>query len=237
VRRSISTRLGYGGFTMIVEIPSSPGTPWHVESGAKKLQLRAQLPGALVFDFAAESLRAAREAGVSAEDRLFLALPGSWLVNSPAVSRVLRRWALPPDRAAWLALLAVLGRGPDEWMAKRAESRVALRDAVEALGAEPTLVEAVSKVAALLVPDLVPLMPQSARTFVLGDEVPSSAGAFVAMVDWFVGATTSHRDALGAIAAGHLDAKLSGAGVLDRLLWFDSEGHQHFPEIDASNDT
>ena len=133
---------------MIVEIPSSPGTPWHVENGAKKLALRAQLPGALVFDFAAESLRAARAAGVCAEDRLFLALPASWLVNSPAVSRVMRRWALPPDRSTWLALMAVLERGPEEWMAKRAESRVAARDAVGALGAEPYLVEAVSKVLA-----------------------------------------------------------------------------------------
>jgi hypothetical protein len=219
---------------MIVEIPSSPGTPWHVESGAKKLQLRAQLPGALVFDFATESLRCAKEAGVSAEDRLFLALPGSWLVNSPAISRVMRRWALPPDRAAWLALLAVLERGPGEWMAKRAESRVAARDAVGALGAEPYLVEAVSKVAALLAPELVPLMPLPARTFVLGDGAPTSAGAFVSMVDWFVGATITHRDELATMAAEHREAKLTGASVLDRLLWFDSEGHRHFPKAEGA---
>ena len=217
---------------MIVEVPASPGTPWHVENGAKKLELRAQLPGALVFDFATESLRAARAAGVSAEDRLFLALPASWLVNSPAISRVLRRWALPPQRSAWLALIALLDRGPDAWMANRAESRVAARDAIDALGAEPTLVEAVSKVAALLAPNLVPLMPAPACTFVRGADAPANAGAFAAMIDWFVGATTTHRDELAVLAAGHREAKLSGPSVLDRLLWFDSEGHQHFPKIE-----
>jgi hypothetical protein len=219
---------------MLVEIPSSPGTPWHVEKVAEKLRLRAQLPGALVFDFAAESLRAARVAGVSAEDRLFLALPGSWLVNAPATSRVLRRWALPPSRATWLALLAVLERGPEAWKANRAESRVAVRDAVGALGTEPYLVEAVSKVAALLAPDVVPLMPAPARAFVIGDDAPTNAGAFVAMVDWFVTATTAHRDVLAALAGEHTEAKLAGPSALDRLLWFDSEGHQHFPKVGAA---
>ena len=40
--------------------------------------------------------------------------------------------------------------------------------ALRALGSEPYLIEAVSKVLALLVPDDVPLMPRPARTFVLG---------------------------------------------------------------------
>ncbi len=93
---------------------------------------------------------------------------------------------------------------------------VAARDAVGALGAEPYLVEAVSKVAALLAPDVVPLMPAPARKHVLGDDAPTNAGAFVAMVDWFVGATLAHCDELALLAAGHEEAKLGGAGALDR---------------------
>ena len=80
----------------------------------------------------------------------------------------------------------------------------------------------------LLVPDVVPLMPPPARAFVLGEAHDSGAEAFVAMIDWFVRATTEHEEALGELARAHREAKLRGPGVLDRLLWFDTDGFQHY---------
>src|SRR4051794_21016772 len=87
------------------------GGAWVVEDQAKKLDLRAGLPGAFVFDLAASASRSAKKAGVSVADRLSLALPASWLVNSPAISRVLRRWSVEPQREVWLALVEALDEG------------------------------------------------------------------------------------------------------------------------------
>jgi hypothetical protein len=50
-------------------------------------------------------------------------------------------------------------------------------------------------------------------------------------VDWFARAAMDHVTGLEAIAREHREVELTGAGVLDRLLWFDSEGHKHFPKI------
>jgi hypothetical protein len=77
-----------------IALPS--GATWRVREISRKLGHRAQLPGARVFDLVAQSLRAARARGVPAIDRFTLALPASWMVNSAAISKVLRRWALPP---------------------------------------------------------------------------------------------------------------------------------------------
>ena len=41
--------------------------------------------------------------------------------------------------------------------------------------------------------------------------------------------STQVAEAFDAIAASHEEVTLEGAQVLDRLLWFDSEGHRHFP--------
>ncbi|MDP8998914.1 MAG: hypothetical protein M3O46_02260 [Myxococcota bacterium] len=204
-----------------------PGVAWPIEAPEKKLALRATLPGALLFDFVADSLHAAKAAGLPMFDRLRLALPASWLVNSPSSSLVLRRWALPPHRDTWLVLLRLLDRGPETWAADPASHPV-VAEAVAALGNESYVVEATSKVAALLAPEVVPLMPEKARHFVLGAESAADSQSFAAMVDWFVAATLSHRNALDEIAAKHDAVKLTGAAVLDRLLWFDSDGHRHF---------
>jgi hypothetical protein len=133
------------------------GTKWRIEDASKKLKLRATLPGARVFDLAADSLRKVKAAGVPVVDQLALALPASWCVNSPAPSTVLRRWALSPQREVWVALLEVLEEprsGPLD-----AETREAIVSGIGAVGSEPYGVEALSKVLALLVPDVVPLMP------------------------------------------------------------------------------
>ena len=154
-----------------------------------------------------------------------MALPGSWCVNSPAPSIVLRRWALPPQRDVWIALLDLLEsarEGLDD------DEEQALHRGVAALGREPYAVEAISKVAALVVPHAVPLMPPPATAFVLGAGVPADERAFVAMVRWLLAATPLVQDDLASLAAGHREVELVPAQVLDRLLWFDSEGFRHF---------
>jgi hypothetical protein len=207
-------------------LAKADGTSWRIEDGPEKLRRRAELPGARVFDLAAEGLRKARTAGVPAMDRLALALPSSWCVNSPAPSTVLRRWALAPQNEVWLALVEVLEE--PRHGALDTDSRGAMMTGLRALGSEPFAVEAISKVLALLTPDAVPLMPLPARTFVLGEEGAMDPAAFVAMIDWFAGATHEGGAELAAWAAGHREVPLSAAQALDRLLWFDSEGHRHF---------
>lgn len=203
---------------MIITRPT--GTPWILENVEAKLLLRVELPGARVFDLAADALRRARQLGLPDEDRLVLALSGSWLVNSPAISRVLKRWALTGDCEKWLALIETFDAAPDTF-------ETDIVTLVGALGSEPYLVEAVSKVAALLMPDSVPLMPAPACAFVLGDDQHDAMG-FVKMVNWFAEAVREHRDELARIAGAHAPVQLSAAQVLDRMLWFDSEGHRHF---------
>jgi len=211
---------------MLISKPD--GTKWLLTGGPAKLELRATLPGARVFDLVAESLRKARAAGMSALDRLPLALPASWCVNSPAPSTVLRRWALPPQREVWISLVEVLEETPQGPL--DAESNEALLAALRVLGPEPFGVEAISKVLALLVPDTVPLMPVAARAFVLGESGPSDASAFAAMIEWFAGAVADGEGEIALWAASHKEVPLSPAQALDRLLWFDSEGHRHFPD-------
>ena len=209
------------------------GTSWTLEDGESKLALRARLPGARVFDQCAQSLRAARGAGLSALERLPLALPASWCVNSPADSRVLRRWVLPPQRDVWVALVELLEE-PREG-ALDAESRDAVLGAVGALAPEPFAVEAISKVLALLVPDAVPLMPEPALAFLFGGAPPRDAAAFLAAIEWFRATVVEATGALEGWARSHHEVALSAAQVLDRLLWFDSEGHRVFERQGAES--
>jgi hypothetical protein len=207
---------------MILRTPA--GTEWHIREPEKRLSLRARLPGAFVYDVSAHSLRRAKARGAPALERIPLAFASSWLVNSPANSKVLRRWALPPQFDVWIALIGSLEgplSNPGEWAPVKA--------LVGRLGNEPFLIEAVSKVLALLVPYAVPLMPEPARKFLLGESAGADTDTFVKIADWFVEAVRTHQAELDEWAAAHEEATLDGAQVLDRLLWFDSEGHQHFP--------
>jgi hypothetical protein len=207
-------------------LTKADGTAWRIEDPVAKLALRATLPGARVFDLAAASLRKIKAAGVSNADRLPLALPATWCVNSPAPSTVFRRWALPPQNELWLLLIDVLDEprtGPLDL-----ESTEAIADGLRALGPEAYGTEAISKVLALLIPEAVPLMPTPARRFVLGDAAAEQAGAFAAMVNWFTAAVDEGKDELTSWANAHEQVPLCAAQVLDRLLWFDSEGHRHF---------
>ena len=219
-------------------IPLPSGKTWTLEDALRKLSLRAGLPGARVYDLSASALRSARDKGVSLGDRFALALPASWLVNSPASSVVLRRWALAPAREAWLELLATLD-APAPTFATGAWKDV-VRSTWPRLGDEASLVEAASKLCALLVPDRIPLMPQPAREFVLGPitavegttaattNAGNDATAFIAMVDFLCVASRENDEDLSLVAQHHTEVPLSGPQVLDRLLWFDSEGHRHW---------
>jgi hypothetical protein len=206
---------------MIFTTPA--GTEWHVGDPGKRLALRARLPGAFVYDRSAESLRNSKARGTPVSERLPLAFAASWLVNSPASSQVLRRWSLPPQIDVWIALVGAL-EGPleseGEWTPVKA--------LIRRLGDEPRLIESISKVLALLVPGVVPLMPGPARTFLLGEAAGADADTFAVIGEWFVKEARAHAAELDECASGHDEANLEGAQVLDRLLWFDSEGYRHF---------
>jgi hypothetical protein len=209
---------------MAVKIPS--GKAWELTDVNRKLTQRAGLPGARVFDLSADSLRVARAKGLSDEARLPLALPGSWLVNSPAQSFVFRRWALSPHKELMLDILALFD--PPRLGPLEPDAAAALAELVAALGKEATLIEAASKVLALLVPHAIPLMPPLAVGHVLGPGVALDPAAFVAMVSWFGESVAEHWEGLSACAAAHTEVPLDAAQVLDRLLWFDSDGFKHF---------
>jgi hypothetical protein len=207
-----------------IKLPS--GATWVLEDTIRKLSLRAGLPGARVYDLCVLAQRSAAENGMSLEHRFTLALPASWLVNSPASSVVLRRWALEPARQAWLLLAEALSE-PAHVFARGTWKDVAAKVWPQ-LGTEPFMVEAASKLLALLVPARVPLMPDAARKFVLGGEPAPDVEAFTAMIDFFVTAVAENEEDLAAVAEHHAEVPLTPAQVLDRLLWFDSEGHRHW---------
>ncbi len=208
-------------------LAKADGTKWRIEEANAKLTLRAKLPGARVFDLAAESLRKGRAAGMSVVEQL----PSRFPRAGASIARHRRpcfAGGLSPRSATfWPLLIDVLEEprtGPLD-----AESTGAVLAALRALGPEAFGVEAISKVLALLVPEAVPLMPAPARACGLGESAPADASAFVAMVDWFAAAERAGGAELASWAKAHDDVSLSAAQALDRLLWFDSEGHRHFP--------
>jgi hypothetical protein len=79
-------------------------------------------------------------------------------------------------------------------------------------------------------------MPAAARAFVLGEAAARETGAFVEMVSWFSAAVKEGGAELAAWAGAHAEVPLSAAQALDRLLWFDSEGHRHFPGLKSRVD-
>ncbi len=220
-------------FAMNRTLRTPAGAEWRLENVVHKLTLRAGLPGARVFDLAADALRMSRVAGVAREHRLALALPASWMVNSPAISRVMRRWALDPVRRHVLALVELLEDGPDGWRDDNAARARALAHLLPTLGDEPYLLEAATKVLALLAPELVPLLPKPALGFLLGADAAADGASFIKVLDCFAAWSIDLEDDLAAVAAELGRAglpPLDPAQVLDRLLWFDSEGHVHFPK-------
>src|SRR5579862_6153132 len=112
------------------------GTEWNIVDAGKRLALRARLPGAFVFDVSANCLRKAKARGAPAMERIPLAFSASWMVNSPASSKVMRRWAQPPQFDVWIALVGALEgplEQPGEWGPVKA--------LIGRLGDEPFLAE------------------------------------------------------------------------------------------------
>lgn len=211
-----------------------------IEEAAAKLDWRAQLPGASTWDRAACSLRILQAEGASSVDLLPLAMPSSWLVNAKASSRAMQRWLAQPALDHWAALLAALPfeLSPEEWLASGPDVREACTSHVSALASampsEGTTLVAVTKVLALLRPQLVPLMDDAALSFAL-ELVPTpetaerpTAGpeAFVPMLDWFAREVLASEKELVALARDHTRAVLDTAQVLDRLLWVESWGER-----------
>ncbi|MBK6460601.1 MAG: hypothetical protein IPF92_06285 [Myxococcales bacterium] len=205
------------------------------ERAAEKLNLRAGLPGAFLFDQAAHALRRARPT-LPLEARLDLALASSWLVNSPAPSPALRALATPPWREVLLALALALEALPDEPVAgspELAEIAAAVDQLSEALGTRRAQgTEALSKLLALLVPECVPLLPEPACRHLLGEPPLAQGARFIGALLVFRRATNALYGELVAVARDHDAAVLDAAQVLDRVLWFDSEGHAHFPPLE-----
>jgi hypothetical protein len=209
---------------------------WLFLHGVDKLRARARLPGAYAFDCAGHALRLAQSKGVARIDLLAAALGSSWLVNNTVPSPIFRRWLTTPLVGTWLALLTALEASP--WASAREEERWVIEDATRTLAVDGHGAGALSKVIALLFPDLVPLMPDAAIAFAIGavplppsdkpDEQTAPATLFGPMMDWFTQAVTTNEGVLETLAETQAVPPLSGAQALDRLLWFDSVGYRHF---------
>jgi hypothetical protein len=187
-----------------------------------KLRSRGVLPGAFSYDRVAHVLRVLQAGGASAIDLLPLALASSWLVNAKATSRAFVKWQ---SMDAWRTIFETMHDtlAPEGWLALQPGARAACGEAAAELASagEGADLTAVSKVLALLRPQLVPLMDAEAIAFAIGD------GGFVAMMDWFCSRVVECEAELVPIAARHDLAVLDAAQVLDRLLWFESAGWKH----------
>ncbi len=202
--------------------------PWRFHDPAAKLLARGALPGAFGYDLAAHSLRCARATGLPLIELLPAALPTSWMVNNRAPSPVFRRWLTPPLLGVWSALLDQLtGDTPGDPME--------VRYTLEALCIEGHGLAAVSKVLALLVPEVVPLLDDAAVWLLTGsvsrpetaDEPAAGPEHFLPSLAVFERSVQASEPALIALARGYTLAPLDAAQVLDRLTWFDSWGWRH----------
>lgn len=225
---------------MLVLCRKVDGSPseWTVHAPNEKLSWRAQLPGASSYDRAAHALRVLTANGADGLQLLPLALPASWLVNARATSRAFKSWNGTLAHQAWALLLERLGpmTSLDEWLELPASARGEVGAAIGVLanGKEGATLCAVTKVLALLRPQLVPLMDDAAIAFALGivdepetpDDPRAPASAFAPMLDWFAEAVRASEDELVAIATRHTEAVLDAPQTLDRLLWFESSGHR-----------
>ena len=92
-----------------------------------------------------------------------------------------------------------------------------------------------TKVLALLRPQLVPMMPDAAIYWAIGrgvspteaDQDTTPSDAFAPMLDWFADNTRANERQLVALAAAHSKATLDAPQVLDRLVWFESWGYRY----------
>ena len=209
-----------------------------IEDVDAKLRWRHGLPGASTYDRAAHALRALQAQGAAAIDLLPLALPASWMVNAKATSHAMQGWLTRPSLEAWAVILDGIGftLGPAEWLAVAPAERAEIARAVTALahGEHGATLAAVTKVLALLRPQIVPLMDDAALWFSLdlvpepktADAPAAPPSAFAPMLDWFAEQIIASEKELIAAAVRHGGAVLDAAQVLDRVLWIESWGHR-----------
>lgn len=210
---------------------------WSIEEADEKLAFRASLPGAFGYDQAAHLFRSLQAEGLPTLELLPAAFPTTWMVNSRATSQAFRAWLLPPARTIWEALLAQLpAMMPiEEWRTIDEDDRDAIEANVMRLASvENAGVSAVSKVLALLRPQLVPLMDDAAVAFAIGavpmpdkEQATASPEVFLPMLDWFATQVLDGEKELIALAARHKLAVLDASQVLDRLLWMDAWGERY----------
>ena len=212
------------------------GRSFTLENAARKLELRAGLPGAYLYDRATQALRRARVSGLPVDARLDLAFASSWLVNSPLPSPSLRALATTPAREVLVALVGALEELPEEIDDTLALELTTGVDALSAVLGDKRAsgAEGLSKLLALLVPESVPLLPAPACAFLLGTPPSDPGPRFVEGLRVFRRASFVLYDGLVDVARVHTHAVLDAAQVLDRLLWVDSEGYKHFPELAKS---
>jgi hypothetical protein len=213
------------------------GDEHEISQPEEKLRARGALPGAHVYDQATHAMRVLQAGGADAAVLLPVAFSGSWLVNARASSRAFRAWLAPDALLEWARVLDTTENiGPDGWLALGAEAKEACSVAIERLASvgNAASLAAVSKVLALLRPQIAPLMDDAAIAFALGtiaepetaDDPKAPASCFVPMMDWFAREVGANEPALVALAAGHRSATLDAAQVLDRLLWVESWGYR-----------
>jgi hypothetical protein len=215
-----------------------PARVWQVRDALADLAFRGALPGASGYDHAAHQLRVLQARGAGVNELLPLVLPTSWMVNAKATSVTFKTWLSPPFVEVWseLALLLPVDAAPETWRDQPMEARDDVLALVRALTTPPgASLAAVTKVLALLRPQLVPLMDDAALWFVLGlgdepttaDAPSAPADAFLPMLDWFCEAAARHESDLVALARAHQEHVYDAPQVLDRLLWMASWGHRH----------
>ncbi len=207
-----------------------------IEDAEEKLRWRGSLPGASIWDRNAHLLRSLQANGIAATDLLSLAMPASWCVNTKASSRAMQRWLAEPAFSAWSELLDVLAfeLSVEDWRSVSGNDRARIEENLEKLasGYEGSTLVAITKVLALLRPQLVPLMDDAALWFALelvpepktADAPIATSKMFLPMMDWFARQVVTNERALVELATKHTLAVLDAPQTLDRLLWVVSWG-------------
>ena len=206
---------------------------WHCGFCEDKLVVRGQLPGASIFDRSVRVFREAHAAGLSLSALLPPATSGSWMVNNKVPSPQFQQWLQGPSLASLERLLDILSGDTAQWRTRTQEERATVEEAIKTLWTPNYGIVGISKVLAMLCPDVVPLMDDAACWFAL-DIVPcpktaSTAQAgpevFLQMLDWFTSQVEANLEALQQLADFYEECPMSPAQLLDRLLWFESWGY------------
>lgn len=219
-----------------MEIQLDDDRTWVVTEALRKLVSRAELPGAYCYDRLAEKVHSLSQSGITAYNLLPLCLPGSWLVNGKAPSPVFKTWLSEEMRPHWEVLFELLSGSPTAVLQRSPAEKARLQAAFDALGDGRCHLSAVSKVLALLFPEVVPLLEDGAVWLLTrGVERPevedngmAPPAQFVPCVEAFCRAMQQVAPSCEALSHHYGVTQLTSGQVLDRLLWFDAWGHRHF---------